>query len=354
MNKDIASKALNYLYNNAIYNINNNLMQKQDASVNITMFGGEPFLNINTIESIFEEALLLQNKHNIKFSSTTITNGTIINDRIIKMFQKYLEHFNLSIQVSVDGLKESHDFYRKYHDGRGSFDTIKKNIPLFKEIFGGEDFIDTHYRRNLHIHGSLNKNSIKTMYSSWKMFKYEWNIPGIWFMPIHSELWDDEDVKTYENELAKITSEILKEAIKKNNVENVNDYSPISKCIERLPQSMNKPCGAGDTYISFTANGDIYPCHQFYFNAKDDSKVGDVFNGIDNMAINLFKNYDAKDMQCEKIKCKNFFCYRCIADTYSRTGCILSSNVKERCNMSKIEDNFIKQSRKILIDKKLL
>jgi sulfatase maturation enzyme AslB (radical SAM superfamily) len=125
MSKEIAKKSLDYLCNNAV--------ESQVDNFSVMLFGGEPLLNPDVMEYIFEYGLQLANVNNKKFTASIVTNATIMNERIQSIFKKYINLVQLNCQLSIDGQKESQDLYRVTKDGKGSFDIIKKNVPIFKE-----------------------------------------------------------------------------------------------------------------------------------------------------------------------------------------------------------------------------
>jgi uncharacterized protein len=255
-------------------------------------------------------------------------------------------------------LKDTHDFYRIYHDGRGSFDTIMKNIPKFKKIFGGDDFVnDTGTRGRLNLHGSLNKKTVASMYESWRFFQDELKIPAVWFMPIQQEDWNDEDAVIYEEQTLLIINDSINNAIATNNISPINDYSPINKCINsRSHQSVefNKSCGAGAGFISIVANGDIFPCHHIYTTDSNTTKIGNLDDGIDDRRRMLYLLMNGKESNCAKLGCTNFDCYRCFADNYAITGTIFNTDINPRCTMSTAEKRIMARTREILKNKGLL
>jgi len=340
MSDDMIINILEFLKNNYIYNLNNGFCDNRD-NMNITLFGGEPMMNWDGVKIALQQIKKIRDE-GFPIAAQLITNGTILNEEQVLFFRDYQEYF--SIQISVDGLKDDHDYYRKNFNGDGSFDIIEKNIPLFKTIFDD--------KRRLHLHGSLNKKTIINMYKAWKFFKDEWKISHVWYMPIHNEEWCQKDAEIYEEQLTKIAADIVEECIKNNNSYNLEDYSPLNKCQTQV-NGFGKPCGAGCNYITFTANGDIYPCHQFYFNDKHGTKIGENFN-IDYERKKIYDSYDERDMNCYKKGCKNYGCYRCIAENYSATGTIYNCKIDYRCNMSSAEEKIIQNMRKILQNKNLL
>ncbi|MCS4466993.1 hypothetical protein JTS99_14110 [Clostridium botulinum] len=64
--------------------------------------------------------------HRFCFSSNGILYGT-------EEVQKYIKknQGKCSIGISIDGTKQKHDLQRVYPDGRGSYDDVIKNIPLW-------------------------------------------------------------------------------------------------------------------------------------------------------------------------------------------------------------------------------
>lgn len=91
--------------------------------VDFVWHGGEPLL-MN--DDFFKKVIKFQNKYNkkgISFSNKIQTNGTLL----FKKRYDFLRE-NFEIGISLDGVKEVHDKYRKNHNGIGSFDIIKKNI----------------------------------------------------------------------------------------------------------------------------------------------------------------------------------------------------------------------------------
>lgn len=93
----------------------------------IVFYGGEPLLEFNKIKEIVAYVNKLTN-YKFKFSFTT--NGTAL---LESKFQFLIEN-DFLITVSLDGDKETHDKNRKTISGKGTFDTIIKNLEKLKKF----------------------------------------------------------------------------------------------------------------------------------------------------------------------------------------------------------------------------
>jgi len=105
-------------------------LEKGVKNIAVTLFGGEPLLNIHVGYYILEELYNFCIDKAIGFSSSIITNGTLITEKIVS---KLCEYKCDSIQVTLDGTKEVHDARRIKVDGKGSFD---ETIEALKYLNG--------------------------------------------------------------------------------------------------------------------------------------------------------------------------------------------------------------------------
>lgn len=100
---------------------------KKVNNVNINLFGGEPMVNIEIGYYILENIKHFCEEKHLNFSSTIITNGTLITEeRLIHL----LEYNCRSIQVTLDGVEEIHDARRMDKLGRGTFSKIIETLIL--------------------------------------------------------------------------------------------------------------------------------------------------------------------------------------------------------------------------------
>lgn len=321
MTNETAIQAVKFLFNNSL--------KENKKPVHIMLFGGEPTLLPNTLDLILTTAKELSFKHNINFTSSIVTNATIMGKKLYNMYKKHKDI--LSVQLSIDGIKKAHDMYRVTKNGNGSFDIIEKNIPYYKELY------KNNYKQ-LTVHGCLNKKTLPYLYESFKQFRIKWGIEKIWFLPIMEEEWNEKDVEIYFNENFKIYNWIINQVEKTKSIEEIKNYAPMDRCF--MSGYMHKPCGAGEGYVTITANGEIYPCHQIYFNdINKETLIGDIWNGIDNEKRRLFIEYDAFDLDCPST-CTHGLCYRCIAVNWNEYKTILSQIQGNYCKLMKIDQYF--------------
>lgn len=117
MNQNMADRYIKFMINQA--------ESRSAKSMYINLFGGEPLININIGFYILEKLKSYCDKKDIEFACGMITNGTLLTDGILDK----LEALNcISIQVTLDGMKETHDNRRLYKDGSGSFDKVINGI----------------------------------------------------------------------------------------------------------------------------------------------------------------------------------------------------------------------------------
>ena len=92
--------------------------------INVTIYGGEPFLAKHQLIVFCDELHEIASSNKALLNIQIVTNFTLLDDDIITLIKKY----NISVQVSVDGLKGQHDKTRIRQDGNGTFDIIINNL----------------------------------------------------------------------------------------------------------------------------------------------------------------------------------------------------------------------------------
>lgn len=98
----------------------------RSKKVSITWFGGEPLLGIHVIEKILKKIDKDEGLELIGHS--IVTNGTLLNAEAREIFKRYPLD---SMQITFDGLQQSHDSKRCFESGEGSFDIILRNCEDF-------------------------------------------------------------------------------------------------------------------------------------------------------------------------------------------------------------------------------
>lgn len=326
MSIEVVRQTLNFLFKQAKDN--------ESDEIVVTLFGGEPTMKPKVIKEFFEYGLKLRNKYKKRYVVEMITNCVLMTDELYNIFNTYKNEVNnFTVQLSIDGNEKTHDRYRKLKNGEGSFKHVLKNIPKWHEIFKENPY-------NLTIHGCLTKETLPELYDNYIFFKYVLEILLIWFLPIAEEKWDDQDVLLYDKQMNKITNHILDRVKLNKNVDEFRFYSPLDKCLKGYFTS-EKSCGAGNNYVSITANGDIYPCHQFYFNDEhNEMKIGDVWSGVDDDKRRMFLEYDKTDLNCENdCECIDS-CYRCIAANWTKYKTIFTQSKGFYCDLMKIDKKY--------------
>ena len=93
-------------------------------NIHVVWFGGEPLLGIKQIESLYRKMILIPDKN---YSFSIISNGFLISPDIIKLFK---EMKSQHIQITLDGLKETHNKIKFTKNENDTFSRTIKNIDL--------------------------------------------------------------------------------------------------------------------------------------------------------------------------------------------------------------------------------
>ena len=104
--------------------------EKKSHKIRLMFYGGEPLMNPKAVIKIATELQQWTKERGIKFSFGMITNGSLVRKELMEQLVKL---GLTSIRITLDGDKAVHDSRRPFLDGRGSFETIIRNI---EEVLG--------------------------------------------------------------------------------------------------------------------------------------------------------------------------------------------------------------------------
>lgn len=255
-----------------------------EESVIWDFIGGEPFLEIDLIDRIcdyLKTEMFRRNHHwfdSYRFSFST--NGINYHEeKVQKFIQKNIDH--LSIGITIDGTSTKHDLNRIYKgSGRGSYDDVVRNIPLWLKQFpnGGTKV-------------TISSPDIPYICES-VLHLYSLGIHEVNINCVFENVWQPGDDKRFEEQLIQLADEIIDNGY-------YTDYA-CSFFTEQLGKPMDchlqnqNWCGAGKM-LAVDAEGNFYPCTrfaQYSLRSKKAWIIGNVRYGIDRNKLRPFLTLD--------------------------------------------------------------
>ncbi|MDD3745314.1 MAG: radical SAM protein [Anaerostipes sp.] len=120
MKFDIAKKSIDYVLED----------YKRDEFA-LTFYGGEPLMNFSLMQKCIDYTK--KKYKNIKLQIAFTTNLTLLTESMVRYFQSLDD--DVDIMCSLDGPSDLHDKYRRYANGRGTFDDAVKGLKLLVDKF---------------------------------------------------------------------------------------------------------------------------------------------------------------------------------------------------------------------------
>lgn len=261
---DVAKKAIDYI-------LSNRSLFHEDSVV-WDFIGGEPFLEVELIDKICDylktQMYLLDHPWFNSYRINVTTNGVNYHDEKVQRFiRKNRDH--LSIGITIDGTRAKHDLNRIYKkSGRGSYDDVVRNIPLWLQQFEGTGTKVTISSEDI----PFIKESVLHLYS---LGIHEVNINCVF-----ENVWKEGDDILFEEQLMALADAIIDNDLYKDNV--CSFFSDtIGKPMDKVTDNYNW-CGAG-RMLAIDAAGVFYPCTRFAQYSLRDKKaitIGNVDDGI--------------------------------------------------------------------------
>ncbi len=300
MSFEVGKRALDFLVENS----------GTRRNLEVDFFGGEPLLNFEVVKQLVEYARSIEKKYNKNFRFTLTTNGVLIDDDVIDFANREMSN----VVLSLDGRKSVHDRFRVDYSGNGSWDKI---VPKFKKLVEKRGHKNYYMRGTFTHHNPDFLEDIKTMLDlGFTELSME---PVVCPSGDPSEL-TEEDLPVVLSQYEEL-AELMLEKDKENKPFTFYHYMidlEGGPCIYKRISG----CGSGTEYMAVTPWGDLYPCHQFV--GDDKFKLGDVFNGVSNKAIqdefracNVYARSECKDCWA-RLYCSG----GCAANAYHATGSV--------------------------------
>jgi len=146
----------------------------------VEWFGGEPLLHPSIIDDLSARMLRKCKENRVQYYSTITTNGYFLNaDMLTRM-----RHNNIySYQVTIDGLKHTHDSQRVLRNGAGTWDKIISNLLDIKQNVKSNLFsimIRTNITHEIFNYHEEYLNFLRENFASDKRFHFLWKLAEDW------------------------------------------------------------------------------------------------------------------------------------------------------------------------------
>lgn len=249
---------------------------------------------IDRICDYLKEQMFVKNHpwfNSYRFSLST--NGINYNEPKV---QRYIEKnkAHLSVGITIDGTRAKHDMNRVYKSsGRGSYDDVVRNIPLWLSQFPGGGTKVTVSSPDL----PYIKESVLHLFSL--------GIREVSINCVFEDVWQEGDDRILEEQLIALADAMISDRLYEgHNCSFFSDY--IGKPLD--PEKDNRNwCGAGKM-LSIDAAGNFYPCTRFAgysLRSKQPIIIGNIRDGIDTDRLRPFLSLDRISQSPEKcINCE--------------------------------------------------
>lgn len=326
MSFEIAKKALDFVLNG----------YKKDEFF-LTFYGGEPLLKFNLMKECIE---YVRNSYSdIKLGISFTTNLTLLDKKMIDYFCELSNAgINVNIMCSIDGPDDIHDRFRRYSNGRTSFEDVIRKFKLLLKYFYEKDNLNRVISINCVISPPCDDEKIKKIRD---FFEKELNLPkgikySLGYVDADGGVFDYfENKQILLNELNQksinigdsTTKKILKTKSTKIDRNDFNIMLNSFTAVYRRElydkpnnnkKNLHGNCIPGEARLYVTCNGDFLPCER----VGETPYIGNINMGLDyDVILNKYfieyaNHYETKCNECWAQK----MCNICYARNMSKFG----------------------------------
>ena len=280
------------------------------TNLEVDFFGGEPLMNWDVVKQLVAYARSIEKDAHKNFRFTLTTNGMLIDDDVIDFANREMSN----VVLSLDGRKEIHDRCRVDYAGNGSWDRIVPKFQKLVEARGNQNY----YMRGTFTHA--NPDFVKDIETMLDLGFTELSMEPVVCAPDDPAALTKEDLPIVLEQYELLAKKMIerKKAGKPFTFYHYMIDLTGGPCIYKRISG----CGSGTEYMAVTPWGDLYPCHQFVGDEK--FRLGDIWNGVDNTAIqNEFRGCNAYTRpECADCWARLYCSGGCAANAYHATGSI--------------------------------
>lgn len=295
------------------------LANSQTKELSICLFGGEPLLNFNLFKQVVAYCKEKEAETDKIFRFTTTTNGTLINEEIERFFTEN----KITVQISLDGDRETHDRNRYFQNRIGSYDMIVENTKNMRE------------NSAISCRATITKKGFDLV-SNFEHL-YDLNFRAIPMSPAYN-LLKDEDYPALTEEYNRLIDH-YEQLIKKGDRDRYSKLSIFTGFMRKIHQGSTRalPCGVGWNMYAIDINGDIYPCHRFVSNKE--YVLGNINTKAERRDSFIEEINVSNHKQCDDCWARNLCIGGCPNENLNLTGnvtemsepvCDLTKNIFER------------------------
>lgn len=279
-------------------------------NLEVDFFGGEPLMNFDVVKQLVAYARGLEKEHNKHFRFTLTTNGVLIDDDVIDFANREMSN----VVLSLDGRKEIHDRFRVDFAGNGSWDRI---VPKFQKLVKAREG-KNYYMRGTFTHA--NPDFLKDIQQMLDLGFTELSMEPVVCAPDDPSALTQEDLPIVMEQYEKLAQLMLQRDKEGRHFTFYHYMIDLTggPCIYKRISG----CGSGTEYMAVTPWGDLYPCHQFV--GEEKFKLGDIWNGVDNLQIQQeFANCNVyAHPECRDCWARLYCSGGCAANAYHATGAV--------------------------------
>mgnify|MGYP000105474965 FL=1 len=286
----------------------------------INFHGGEPLLNYEMLIFLSEELIKIHPDVHISFT----TNGTIMNDDIMKFLISNQENFFSGITISIDGDKKTNDYNRIDSNRNGTYRKIMetynklKSFKLRARMTITPDQTTKIYKNVVHLH----EIGFSMITHAFDYFNTEWN---------------DSDINIIQEQYEKVLQYWYK-------------YPELNISFADGLLFRKRKLMKCNLCYNIYYDGCIYPCT--YVTGDEGYLIGDINNGIDTQKAEYLKNKVLAE--------DNLFCTNCSIKDYCINNRCKFMNKKITndyykpapiaCAIENIEDDLLRRHGRRLSD----
>jgi sulfatase maturation enzyme AslB (radical SAM superfamily) len=226
----------------------------------LRFLGGEPFMNLDVMESTIQYALAKGAMHGKNIHFSVNTNGTLFSEKIAHLLNSY----SIIVSVSMDGTEEAHNVHRIFRSGLGTYQVVARNLERFVQC-----------DPRVMINCTITADNVD-VYSYAKLFR-ELGISLMRFAivgdPNHKIAVRAADLLQRIRMQYDMLADAYLEDLLRGDVWYVADFYKYFENLRSLSRRTHR-CGAGTTYVNIDVEGVVHLCHRF--TADSNQTIGTI------------------------------------------------------------------------------